>query len=143
MVTLAPENPEYRDLYAQSLQRLGRDEEARRQFLQALDLDALRVSCYAPLAQLAWRLKRPAPAALYPPIIRTVQQRLSEERLLWPRVWQHPEDAEAHLKLARLLCRVGDLTKARRQLDQALELQPKWPEAQQLLATVQHTQDAL
>jgi len=68
-VTLTPDNPEYRDLYAQSLQRLRREEDARRQFLQALNLDALRVSCYAPLAQLAWRLKRPAPAALFPPII--------------------------------------------------------------------------
>ena len=58
-VALAPDNAEYRDLYGQALQRLGRYEEARRQFLQALDLDPFRISSYAPLAQLAWRLNRP------------------------------------------------------------------------------------
>jgi tetratricopeptide (TPR) repeat protein len=142
-VALSSDNPEYRDLYAQALQRLGRYEEARRQFLQALDIDSLRVSCYAPLAQLAWRLNRPAPAALYPPIIRSVQQRRTEEGLLWSRVWHHPEDAEAHLKLAHFLCRTADLTKARRQLDQALELRPNWPAARQLLATVLRAQEAM
>jgi Flp pilus assembly protein TadD len=142
-VALAPDNAEFRDLYGQALQRLGRDEDARRQYLQALDADPLRIPCYAPLVQLAWHLRRPAPAAFYPPIIRAVQQRLSEEGLLWPRVWQHPEDAEAHLKLVRLLCRTADLTKARRQLEQALALRPDWPEARRLLATVQRTQEAL
>jgi Flp pilus assembly protein TadD len=142
-VALAADNAEYRDLDAQVLQRRGRYEEARLQFLQALDLDPFRISCYAPLVQLAWRLNRPAPAAFYPPIIRAVQQRLAEEGLLWPRAWQHPEDADAHLALARFLCRTADLTKARRQLEQALALRPHWPEARQLLATVQRTQEAL
>jgi Flp pilus assembly protein TadD len=141
-VALAASNAEYHDLYAQVLQRLGRYDEARRHYLQALDLDPFRISAYAPLAQLAWRLNRPAPAAFYPPVIRAMQQRLAEEGLLWPRAWQHPEDADAHLKLARFLCRTADLTKARHQLEQALELRPHWPEARQLLATVQRAQEA-
>jgi hypothetical protein len=91
---------------------------------------------------LAWRLNRPAPAAFYPEVIRAMQQRFGEESLLWTRVWRHPEDAEAHLKLARFLCRTADLTKARRQLEQALALRPDWPEARQLLTTVQRSQDA-
>jgi tetratricopeptide (TPR) repeat protein len=142
-IARASSNADYRDLYGQALQRLGRHEEARRQFLQALDADPLRVSCYAPLSQSAWRLNRPGPAAFYPPFIRSVQQRVTEESLLWPRVWQHPEDAEAHLKLARFLCRTADLAKARRQLEQAFALQPNWPEARQLLTTIRRAQDAL
>jgi Flp pilus assembly protein TadD len=142
-VALAPDNAEFHDLCGQALQRLGRYEEARRQYLRALDADPLRISCYAPLTELAWRLHRLAPAAFFPPIIRAVQQRVSEEGLLWPRAWQHPEDADAHLQLARFLCRTADLPKARRQLYQALALRPQWPQARQLLATVQRVQEAL
>ena len=142
-VALLPDNAEYRDLYAQVLQRLGRYDEARRQYLQALDSDPFRISCYTPVAQLAWRLNRPGAAAFFPPVIRSVQQRLSEESVLWRRVWDHPEDAAGRLKLAHFLCRTADLTKARHQLEQVLELRSDSPEARQLLATVQRAQEVL
>jgi tetratricopeptide (TPR) repeat protein len=142
-VAQEPDNAEYRDLYAQSLQRQGRYEEARRQYLQALDTDPYRISCYAPIVDLAWRLQRPGVAAFFPPVIRAVQQRLGEEVTLWRGVWEHPEDAQAHLKLARFLCRTADLTKARYQLQQARELRPDAQEARQLLATVDRAQAAL
>jgi Flp pilus assembly protein TadD len=142
-VARLPDNAEYRDLYAQVLQRLGRFDEARRQYLQALDSDPFRISCYNPVAQLAWRLNRPGAAAFFPTVIRSVQARLSEESVLWRRVWDHPEDAEGRWKLARFLCRTGDLTKARSQLEQALERCPQWPEARQLLATIQRVQGVL
>ena len=32
---------------------------------------------------------------------RSVQQRVSEENVLWPHTWRHPRDADGHLKLAR------------------------------------------
>jgi tetratricopeptide (TPR) repeat protein len=142
-VAQEPDNAEYRDLYAQSLQRRGRYEEARRQYLQALDTDPYRISCYSPITDLAWRLHRPGAAAFFPPVIRAVQQRLSEEVSLWRQVWDHPEDAAAHLKLAHFLCRTADLTKARYQLEQVLELRPDSREARQLLATVRRAQEAL
>ncbi len=142
-VAQEPDNAEYRDLYAQSLQRLGRYDEARRQYMQALDTDPYRISCYSPLADLAWRLHRPGVAGFFPPVIRAVQQRLSEEVSLWRRVWDHPEDAAAHLKLAQFLCRTADLTKARYQLEQALELRPDAPGARQFLAAVRRSQEAL
>jgi tetratricopeptide (TPR) repeat protein len=143
VVDLEPGNAEYRELYAQSLQGLGLYEEAWRQCLQALDADPYRISCYARVSELAWRLHRPGAAAFLPPVIRSVQQRLAEETGLWRRVWDHPDDADAHLKLARFLCRTAELTKADNQLEQALALRPGWPEARQLMATVQRARETL
>lgn len=141
-IELAPESGEYRDLHAQSLRRLGRIDDARAEYLRALDYDPYRISCYTPVAQLSWRLNRPGAAGFFPAVIRSVQARLTEESALWSRVWTHPQDADAHLKLARFLCRTADLKKARYQLEQALELRPGWPEAKQLLATVRRAQEA-
>src|SRR5688500_6468875 len=50
-VERAPDNAEYRDLYGQVLLRLGRHDEARRQFLQALNADPFRISCFTPVGQ--------------------------------------------------------------------------------------------
>jgi hypothetical protein len=82
-------------------------------------------------------------AAFFPPVIRAVQQRLGEEVTLWRGVWEHPEDAASHLKLARFLCRTADLTKARYQLQQAVELHLDSREARQLLDTIDRAQAAL
>jgi tetratricopeptide (TPR) repeat protein len=140
-VAVAPEDSDYRDLYGQALQRLGRYEAARRQFLQALNAEPTRVGCFAPLTQLAWRLNRPGPGAFFPRVGRSVQQRVSEEKLFWPQVWEQPEDVASRLRLARLLCRIGDLPRARVQLEQAVRLQPDAREARQLLATVRRAQE--
>jgi tetratricopeptide (TPR) repeat protein len=142
-IELAPESAEYRDLSAQALQRLGRTDDARAEYLHALDYDPYRISCYTPVTQLSWRLNRPGAAGFFPAVIRSVQARLTEESTLWPRVWSHPQDVEARVKLARFLCRTADLRKTRYQLEQILELRPGWPEAKQLLATVQRAQEAL
>jgi tetratricopeptide (TPR) repeat protein len=135
-VALAPDNAEYHDLFGQALQRLGREEEAREQFLRALDAEPLRVACYTPLFQLAARLNRPGPTAFLPTMTRWVQQRVSAERLLWPLVWVRPDDAAQRLKLARFLSEGGDLERARRQLEQLLARRPDMVEARQLLTTV-------
>jgi tetratricopeptide (TPR) repeat protein len=142
-VALAPENAEYRDLYGQTLVKAGQLEEARKQFLRALNADPFRISCFTPLTQLAWRLKRPGPGSFFPPVTRAVQQRLSDESQLWPHVWEHPEDAEGRLKLARFFCRNTDLTRARDQLEQVVAQRPDLREARELLATVQRTLEVL
>lgn len=142
-VALAPDNAEYRDLYGQALRRLGREEEARRQFLQALNVDPFRISCFTPATQIAWRLKRPGPGSFFPSVTRSVQARLSEENILWPRVWQQPRDAEARMKLARFFCRTANLRRARDQLEQLVEQQPRDRQAQALLATVRRCQEVL
>jgi tetratricopeptide (TPR) repeat protein len=136
---LAPNEAQYLDLYGQALQQLGQAELARQQYLRALDADPAQIATYTPLSQLAWRLQRPGPAALWPPLIRSVQQRLSEERLLWTHVWDHPDDAGGRLKLARFFCRTANLTRARDQLEQVLAQRPDWPEARQLMSTVQRS----
>jgi tetratricopeptide (TPR) repeat protein len=141
-VERAPDNAEYRDLYGQVLMRLGRSDEARRQFLQALNADPFRISCFTPVGQLAWRLKAPGAGEFFPRVTRSVQQRVSEENVLWPHTWRHPRDADGHLKLARFFCRNAELTKARDHLEQAIELRPAWPEAKQLLTTVQRSMEA-
>jgi tetratricopeptide (TPR) repeat protein len=136
-VALAPDAAEYQDLYAQALLRLGQNERARRQFLRTLDADPARIAAYSAVSQLAWRLSRPGPGAFFAAMVRSVQERRSEETLLWPNVWRHPDDAAGRVKLARFFCRTGRLDRARDQLEQAVALRPTWPEAKQLLATVQ------
>jgi tetratricopeptide (TPR) repeat protein len=134
---LAPSDGDYLDLYGQALQQLGRYEQARQQYLRALDANPSRLATYTPLSEVAWRLQRPGPAAIWPPVIRSVQQRLGAERLLWTHVWQHPEDAGGRLKLARFFCRTAHLTRARDQLEQLLAQKPDWVPARQLMATVE------
>ena len=136
-VDLAPDEAEYHDLYGQAL------EPARRQFLRALDADPLRIAAYLAVSQLAGRLNHPGPAALFPPMVRSVQQRLSEESLLQRHVWQHPEDAAGRLKLARFFCRIGKPARARDEMEAALARQPAFPEAQALMVTVQRSLEAL
>jgi tetratricopeptide (TPR) repeat protein len=138
---LAPDEAEYRDLYSQALQQLGRYDEARRQFLRALDADPTRIAAYLALAQLAGRLNSPAAGTLFPTLVRSVQRRVNEESLLWPHVWRHPDDVAARLKLARFFCRTARLTAARDQLEQALAQQPASPEARRLMQTVQRALD--
>ena len=141
--SLAPDNAEYRDLYAQVLLRLGRDEEARRQYLKALDADPFRISCFNPVTQLAWRLKAPGAGDLFSKVTRSVQQRVNEENILWPYTWRNPRDAAGRLRLARFFCRAGELTRARDQLEQAVAQQPASTEAKQLLAAVERCREAL
>jgi tetratricopeptide (TPR) repeat protein len=140
-VALSPDDADYRDLYGQALQRIGQYDAARRQFLKTLNADPSRIAVYTPVSQLAWRLKRAGPAAFLPPVIRSVQQRVSEEKLLWPRVWDHPGDAVGRLKLARFFCRTAQLDHARDQLEQILRQRPDWPEARHLMTTVQRSLD--
>jgi tetratricopeptide (TPR) repeat protein len=135
-VALAPDDAQYRDLYGQALQRLDRPGEARQQFLRALDAEPLRMGCYTPLLQIAWRLNQRGAAKFLPGMTRWVQGRVSTESLVWPRVWERPEDAVQRVKLARFLCEGGDLKRARRQLEQTLARRPDLAEARQLLATV-------
>jgi tetratricopeptide (TPR) repeat protein len=142
-VALAPDNAEYRDLYGQALVRLGRHEEAREQFLRALNADPYRLSCFTALSQLAWRLNRPGPGEFMPKVIRAVQQRSSEESLLWLHTWRNPDDAAGRLKLARFLCRTGQLAKAQNHLEQLVAEGSLGSDARRLLATVQRCQEVL
>jgi tetratricopeptide (TPR) repeat protein len=141
-IALAPDEAEYRDLYGQALQALGRYDEARRQFLRALDADPTRIAAYLAASQLAWRLKQPGAASFFPALIRSVQQRESEEGLLYLNVWRHPTDTAGRLKLARFFCRTARLIQARDQLEQVPPGQPASPEARQLLQTVRCCLDA-
>jgi tetratricopeptide (TPR) repeat protein len=142
-VTLAPDDAQYRDFYGQALQRAGRHEEARQQFLKALNADPSRIACYTPVTQLAWRLQRPGPGDLFARLTRSVQHRVTEESMLWPRVWQHPEDDPSRLELARFFCRYGYLDRARHQLDQIVERRPDWAPARQLWERVERSKKAL
>jgi tetratricopeptide (TPR) repeat protein len=133
---------EYHELYGQALESLGRNETARQQYLLALDADPSRISAYLAAGSLAGRLNCPGAAAFFPTLVRAVQQRAGEEKLLRRQVWQHPEDLAGRLNLARFFCRTARLALARDQLEQAAAQQPAAAEARELLATVRRSLEA-
>jgi Flp pilus assembly protein TadD len=135
-VALAPQDAKARHQLGLALMRAGRLEEARRQMLRSLDLDPNRGPVYSTLVQLARRLRQPGPAALFAPIVREVEGRLRDELTLWRRTWDHPEDPEGHVALARFLVQTGDPRRAESQLEEALALRPRWPQAEAELARV-------
>lgn len=135
-VRKAPQDASARFQLGLLLQRLGRLEEARDQMLRALDLDPHQPPPYNSLVQIAGQLHRSAPLRLFARAVRQVEGRVREEGEVMHRVWEHPRDAEAHLAAGRFRRRSGDLPKAKAQFDQAVELRPGWPEAEQELRRV-------
>jgi tetratricopeptide (TPR) repeat protein len=136
---LLPNESDYLDLYGQALQQLGKYELARQQYLRALDADPSHIATYTPLSTLAWRLQRPGPVAFWPAVVRSVQSRLGDEKLFWTHVWDHPNDADGRLRLARFFCHTANLSRARDELEQLLAQNPDLEPARQLLTTVQRS----
>jgi cytochrome c-type biogenesis protein CcmH/NrfG len=135
-VTLAPQKAKARYWLGLALMQSGRPEEALRQLLRSLDLDPHSGETYNVVVQLARRLRQPGAVALFGPLVRSVEGRLREELLLWRHTWDRPEDPNGYLTLARFLIRTADLQKAESQLEHALLLRPRWPEAAAELARV-------
>jgi tetratricopeptide (TPR) repeat protein len=141
---LAPTNARTSDQVGQVLQQLGRTAAAADAHLRALDLDPELTSAAASLARLAGPLDRPAHARLFGRIARALDDDHRDEERLYRRLWDitlAPTKngsalADTHLDLARFLARRGELEKADRHLQQALEARPGWPPAASLRRTV-------
>jgi tetratricopeptide (TPR) repeat protein len=118
------------------LQRAGRSEDARLQFLAALSLDPDQSAAYNGLTQVAQALRRPDQVALWARATRASQERLRLEKSLRREAGQHPEEPALCFALARALLQSGELDRAQSQLEQALRLRPTQPEAQRLRAQV-------
>jgi tetratricopeptide (TPR) repeat protein len=142
-VRKAPQDPAARFQLGLLLQRLGRPEEARDQLLRSLDLDPHQTPPYNSLVQIAAQLRRFAPGRFFAQALRRVEARNREEERVMRRVWTRPRDPDAHLAAARFRRRAGDLAKASAHLEQALELRPGWPVAQQELRRVTRALEAL
>lgn len=142
-VRTAPRDPAARLQLGLLLQRLGRLEEARIQFLRALDVDPHQQPPYNSLSTLAATSGRPAQARMFAHAIRRVEARVREEEQSMQRVWERPRDADAHLAAARFRIRTGALSRAQAHLQQALELRPGWPEVARELRRVTRALEAL
>jgi tetratricopeptide (TPR) repeat protein len=132
----APDVARYRSQLGLTLRQQGDLEGARQQLLRSLDLDPHEASVYSNLVSVSRQLRRPDQVRFWSPLVRTVEDRTRDELRLWRSVWDRPTDQAAYYRLAEFLIRTGDLSKAESQLQEALRLRPRWPEARQALEAV-------
>jgi Tfp pilus assembly protein PilF len=140
-VRLDPRTVSYRHDLGMTLQQLGDLEGARRQFLAALDRDPHHAPSYSGISQLCVRLRRPALARFFGPLVRAAQDRSREEVRLSRRIGQNPTSPEAHDAMAEFLIREAAFPAAQSHLERALELRPNYPEARAALTHVKRAID--
>ena len=119
-----------------ALEQAGRLEEARRQYLDALDVQPQQAVALNNVAQVSIRLQRPVTARLFTELAQAEEERTRERERLARRVRDHPADAAGRIELARFRIRSGQLEAARNQLERAAEPGPAAPQARALLAQV-------
>jgi tetratricopeptide (TPR) repeat protein len=124
------------------LQQQGDLDGARQQFLRALDRDPDRLDAYAGLMAAARQVRRPGIAGLFAGLEREVRDRRRVETAARQALSTHPNDARAHLTLARSLLQRGDLAEARNHLEIAAE-QPDGAPARPLFRQVDRLLDVL
>jgi Flp pilus assembly protein TadD len=142
-VRLSPEEPGPRYQLGVRLQQMGQWEAAREELLRALDADPSHVAAYSNMVQVATALRQPALARRFEALMRSVQERKRARDGAWRRRWERPADADAYYELAIELTRTGGLSSAEHQLQRALALRPRWPEASRLLGQVRRLLDGL
>jgi Tfp pilus assembly protein PilF len=124
-------------LLGEALERAGRLEEARRQYLDSLDVAPGQTIVLNHVAQLSFRLREPAVAQLFTDLDQAEEERTRQRQPLYRRVRDHPADAAARIQFSRFLIQNGQLDGARNQLDRAAEPGPDAPQARALLALVE------
>jgi tetratricopeptide (TPR) repeat protein len=119
------------------LQQLGDREDARREFLRALDHDPTeRLEAYRGLMALARQMGQPGGAAFFVRLEREARDWLRDATAARRAVWDRPRDASARLALARLLLRRGRIAEARNHLAVAAG-QPDGAAARPILGRVE------
>jgi tetratricopeptide (TPR) repeat protein len=135
-IDLAPDEAETRFLLGDVLVRQEQWTAAREQYLRGTDLNPTDRKGALGLSQLCTRLGETARVSFYGQVVRALQEREDGARGLWRRVFQMPENAEAHSRLATLLLEAGELEQSRHQLAQAVALQPERKAEQRQLAII-------
>jgi tetratricopeptide (TPR) repeat protein len=133
-IELAPREAKYHYHIALLLQELGRPEEARREFLRALDLNPGMTAAYAGLISISGQLREPGQIALFAPVIRAQQEAKREETERRRSTYRSPKNPGAYAALARWLAARGDLQQARAQWEVVLTLDPNDPPARREMA---------
>jgi tetratricopeptide (TPR) repeat protein len=136
-VALEPTHAKYHADRARVDQQLGQAGPAQDEYLRALDLDSSLSSAAGSLSQLGQAKHRPALARLFGQMARALDDRTLAIDQAHHRLWDHPDDAEAELALARLMVDAGALEMARVHLQQALARRPVWEPALTLQRTVE------
>ena len=115
-VELRPKDVEAHEAMATALLELDRREEALRYFERIIALEAERNNLDQGYLRVSAALARQSNRATTIEIMRTL-------------VRAHPSSAAAHLYMAHLAVRAGELEVAATSADEALKLQPDWEEA--------------
>jgi Tfp pilus assembly protein PilF len=124
-------------LLGQALERAGRLEEARRQYLDSLDVAPVQATVLSHVAQVSFRMREPAVARLFTTLAQAEEVRARQRQPLSRHVRDHPEDAGGRVQFARFLIENGQLEPARNQLTRAAESGPAAPQARAILSLVE------
>jgi tetratricopeptide (TPR) repeat protein len=133
-------NPREADHWQQlgmMLRGAGHWEEAASAYLRALDLNPATVEACSLLVQCAAQEQRPETSRFFARLVTELEERARTSDALWRAVHRSPEDAAAHERLARHLLAMGDLRRARYQLQQVAALRPADGAARRDLAVVE------
>lgn len=138
-----PHSATYQLQLAAALRQAREWEAARQACLAALNTDPAEPAAYHGMVLVAQARKEWHQVRLWSQALRVVQDRARELQSQRRAAIARPRDAAVFYRLAQTLVRIGDLSGARWQLEEALALRPGWAEAEQLLARVRRLRAAL
>jgi tetratricopeptide (TPR) repeat protein len=132
-----PHEAEYWHQLGVLLHAAGQPEEAAVALLHALEQDRGAISSARLLVPIATQLQRPRTSRFFADLVSRLEARRRTDKPLWRDVYDHPDDAAAHARLARFLLAAGELRRARNQLRRVAELRPEDSAARRDLVVVE------
>jgi tetratricopeptide (TPR) repeat protein len=123
------------------LHSAGQAEEAAGALLHALEADPGAAAAARLLVPVAAQEKRPQTSRFFATLVGELEARHRRDQSLWRDVYEHPDDAAAHQRLARFLLAAGNLRRARSQLRQVAALRPADRAVRHDLAVVERLLD--
>jgi tetratricopeptide (TPR) repeat protein len=132
-----PRDAESRHQLGVLLRSAGQTEDAAGSLLRALDLDATSTASAGLLVQIAAQQQLPQTSRFFAGLVTALEERARTAKALWRQVYDRPDDAAAHARLARFLLEGGDLRRARNQLRQVVALRPADGAAREKLQVVE------
>jgi Flp pilus assembly protein TadD len=133
-IALNPRSPGAHQHLGRLLEQTGDFTGARRQYLQSLDAAPAQPTALNNLARVVGRVSPPEVTRLFAGLAQDLREQGQQRSQLADRVYRQPNDAAAHLALARFLIRYGQLDAARSHLERATAASGAFAEARQALA---------